>query len=212
MAFVVFIEGGVPTALQITVVVLVEVGGMQIEIIERGAPEPAPAAPAHTLPRYLPLTADDWSRPGYLSPAAATLWRFGRLFCAKNQEGYPLITWHPCGRRIVGSSGPLDPASLLATLGQGPQWLSAEHALWQRLALPTGPTTCWLVGGQLPRDEFTKTAFSLPRIEDGDWRLEIIRSPPLPLSPSSCHLVIVSSCQRSEWTSRSSSPRSTRSC
>jgi hypothetical protein len=154
------------------VVVLVEIGGVQIEIIERAAPERAPAAHAHTLPRYLPLTADDGPRPGYLPPGAATLWRFGKLYCAKNHEGYPLITWHACGWRIAGAPDPLDPASLLATLGPGPQWLSAEHALWQRLILPTGPTTCWLVGGRLPRDELVNVAVSLPRIEDRGWRME----------------------------------------
>jgi hypothetical protein len=145
------------------VVALVEVQGVQIELVERGTPG-QPGAPAHELPRYLPLAEDD-PRPVYLPPEVA-LWRFGKLFCAKNREGYPLVTWHPCGWRIVSSPSPIAPADLLAALGPAPQWMSAEQACWQRLALPTGPETCWLVGGQLPRDELARIAASLPGIED----------------------------------------------
>jgi hypothetical protein len=140
--------------------VTVEVQGLRVEIFDLSDPGPAADLPSYAVPPYVPLQPDTDPCPAYL-PADAALWRFGRLYCAKRHDGLLLCTWHLCAWRLADAVAGVTAESLLAAMGHTPQWLSGETAFWSRLALPTGPDRCWIVGGWLPREELAQIAASL---------------------------------------------------
>lgn len=136
--------------------VAVETQGVRVAIFDLA---PAPELPVYGIHSYDPLPADE-PRPAGLLPAA-TIWRFGRVRCAKELDGALVCSWHRCGWRLVDPPAGVTAAALLNQLGHAPQWLSAETACWQRLVLPVDEAECWIVGGCLPRDELARVAISL---------------------------------------------------
>lgn len=137
----------------------VEVRGRRVELLDREDAPPPPDGPVPGVPAYEPLRKGIDPRPGWLPPGTTT-WRFGTLSCARERDGAPRCSWHPCIWRVADAAP--GGAALFAALGRAPQPLGRDGACWSRLALATGPTTCWIVGGQLPRDDLTRLAASLP--------------------------------------------------
>jgi hypothetical protein len=127
-------------------------------------PEPWPADGLAPLPNYLPagLTAALLGEGGY---------------CAVDRAGRIAVTWFALGL-------PLDEPMYLAWNrldGDPPRLeivdLGVREAIWASatwsavnadrppvLIVRAGPATCWLIGGQLPRDELARIAASLPTI------------------------------------------------
>lgn len=138
--------------------VTVELQGLQIDLFDANPVPDDEDRPVYGVPSYRPLAEAD-PRPRHL-PADVSLWRFGELFCAKSVEGQILLTWHPCEWR-VRDTPPETAAAVYAAQAGEPQPMSPAAHVWQRLGLATGPTTCWVVGGQIGREMLARVARSL---------------------------------------------------
>ena len=93
-------------------------------MFDLGDPGPPADLPIGGVPSYVPLQPGADPRLAHL-PVDVTLWRFGRLYCAKRHDGRVLCTWHLCGW--------LDAKRLLALLRRArliviPQW---DHVFGQ---------------------------------------------------------------------------------
>lgn len=138
----------------------VEVGGLRIEILDRADAALPASGPLASGPRYEPFRAGDDLRPDPLPPGLVP-WRYGTLACATVRDGIPRCSWHRCAWRV--RDAPIGTGeAIFAELGRVPQPLDSGARYWSRLAVATGPDTCWVVGGQLPAATLAQLAAALP--------------------------------------------------
>ena len=100
-----------------------------------------PVEPGDPLPAYLPAG---------LSPR-----RFGRGWCAVDGDGGIVALWRRCGWRA-------DPPDH-APEHDVEMWMGVNGDSFQGMLQQSGPESCWLLEGDLSRDETRRLARSLPR-------------------------------------------------
>ena len=120
--------------------------GSRLEIHE--LPDAAP-------PDYAirPVEPDD-PLPGWL-PAGLSPRRFGREWCALDAAGRIAALWRRCGWRA-------DPPDH-APNQDVEMWIGVNGESFAGLAQQSGATSCWLIEGELSREETRRLARSLPR-------------------------------------------------
>jgi len=136
----------------------VEVSGVKIGLYEVGIPPLDGDGVLTDVPSYTPLERHD-PRPKHLPPNV-TLWRLGRLFCAKDSRSRVVCSWHPCRWAVLEPEG-VDPEDVFERLERQPQALSATNVYWTRVAVAANPAHCWIVGGVLGQPALAKLALSL---------------------------------------------------
>jgi hypothetical protein len=138
--------------------VKLELDGLKIGLFEVGRPPSETDGLLLGTPDYEKFNRHE-ARPGYL-PDNVTLWRCGRLFCAKDARSRVVVTWHPCRWAVIQPED-ADPLAVYGALAGRPQRITPEGAFWMRLALAVGPDRGWIVGGTLEPSTLAYIALSL---------------------------------------------------
>lgn len=139
--------------------VTVELHGLRLELRDEPGASPPVDGPILDLPAYAAFREGVDPRPASL-PADLTPWRYGTLHCATEREGVPRCSWHRCSWRLPDAPAGTAEA-IFAELGATPQPLDRGASYWSRLAVATGPATCWIVGGRLPPAALARLAAGL---------------------------------------------------
>jgi hypothetical protein len=134
----------------------VEYAGMRLVLFSWYPEEPAGNPPPYIISPPGDPSPRDW-------PAGmARYWRFGPLWCGKDADGVPCVTWRYCRWQPAGDRvGEREIERLERAIGDGPVWLNEEGRVWSRVARRIAAGGCWLVGGSLPRAELLRVIGSL---------------------------------------------------
>lgn len=150
----------------------VDLPGLGVEIQDCAWMAASMSQPLASRPE--PLWPGDGPIPRYL-PAGLTPCRVGVGYGATRPDGQIAVTWQSCfapadepfvygWTPAEGGAPTLEPIDLGDRAGV---WIGVAGGTPSRLVLRAGPSSCWLVGGELSRDELLRLATSLPDDAEG---------------------------------------------